>query len=126
MALPNVKLSACLGLATAALSFAAAHAAELQVVSSSPAKDNFTTFPKAIRLTFSEPIKAMGADIQLMDPDGRRIRVGAPVAANDSLTVSPQLADGPPVLGPYLVTWKVTSASGQEGQGIYTFFVQRP
>lgn len=116
----------CLGLAAAAVSLAAAQAADLQVEARNPAKDSFTSFPKSIHLTFNEPLKAAGADVQLMDPDGRRIRLTTPVESKDGLTVMPELTGGPPVLGPYELTWKADAASGGEAQGRYTFFVQQP
>ena len=125
MTLSLVLRTAGLGLAAAAFSLAVAHAADLQVEASNPAKDSFTTFPKSIHLKFDQPVKASSIDVQLMDPDGRRIRLTTPVATRDGLTVTP-LTDGWPVLGPYEVTWKADSASGAGGQGSYTFFVQQP
>ena len=126
MTLSLVLRTAGLGLAAAAFSLSLAHAADLEVGASNPAKDSFTTFPKSIHLTFNQPIKASGAEVELMDPDGRRIRVTTPVATRDGLTVVPRLTDGPPVLGPYEVNWKAASASGAEAQGRYSFFVQQP
>jgi methionine-rich copper-binding protein CopC len=122
---------ACFGLAGAfalgALAFGAAHAADsLQVEARSPAKDSFTSFPKSIHLTLNQPVKADGLDAQLMDPDGRRIRLTHPVVTKDGITVTPELTGGPPVLGPYEFSWKATAASGQAAQGRYTFFVQSP
>jgi methionine-rich copper-binding protein CopC len=123
MTLSLALRSACLGVATAALSLAAAQAADsLQVVSRNPAKDSFTTFPKQIHLAFNGAVKP--DDVQLMDPDGRRIRLSAPVVSKDGLTVTPQLTGGPPVEGPYEMSWKADSASGSQAQGRYTFFVQ--
>ena len=117
--------SAGLGLAVAALSLAAAQAAgSLQVEARSPAKDNFTTFPKSIHLTFNAPIKATDVQAQLMDPDGRRIRLTNPVVTKDGMTVTPELTGGPPVLGPYEFSWQADAASGQQAKGRYTFFVQ--
>jgi methionine-rich copper-binding protein CopC len=113
-----------LGLAVTALSLGAAHAAELQVVSQSPAKDARTSFPKQIHLTFNQPIKS-GAEIQLMDPDGRRIRLDKAVTSGAGVTLTPELTGGPPVLGPYMLTWQAASASGDNGKGDYTFFVQQ-
>jgi methionine-rich copper-binding protein CopC len=115
---------ACLGLAAAALSLSAAQAADsLQVVSRSPAKDQMTTFPKQIHLTFNQPLKAAGAKVQLLDPDGRNIRLAAPSESKDGLTVTPELSGGPPVQGPYELSWQANSASGAPATGRYTFFV---
>jgi methionine-rich copper-binding protein CopC len=126
MTLSLALRAAGFGLAAAAFSLTAAYAAAgpLQVVSRSPTKNSFSSFPKSIHLTFNEPLKATGADVQLMDPDGRRIRVSAPVDSKDGLTVTPALSGGPPVLGPYMLTWQANSASGDAGKGDYTFFVQ--
>jgi methionine-rich copper-binding protein CopC len=127
MTLSLALRSAVFGLAAATLSFAAAQAADsLQVEARSPAKDSFTSFPKSIHLTFNAPLKATGTQVALMDPDGRRIRLSPPVEAKDGLTVRPELTDGPPVLGPYELTWQADSASGSSAKGRYTFFVQQP
>jgi methionine-rich copper-binding protein CopC len=115
----------CFGLAAAALAFGVAQAADnLQVEARNPAKDNFTTFPKTIHLTFNEAIKASDVQAQLMDPDGRRIRLSNPVVTKDGVTVMPELTGGPPVLGPYEFSWQADAASGQQAKGRYTFFVQ--
>lgn len=127
MALSPAFRSACLGLAVAGLSLGAAQAeGSLQVQARNPAKDNFTTFPKTIHLTFNEPLKAGTVQAQLMDPDGRRIRLTDPVVAKDGVTVTPELTGGPPVLGPYEFSWQAASAFGSSAQGRYTFFVQAP
>jgi methionine-rich copper-binding protein CopC len=127
MTLSLALRSAALGLAAATLSLAVAQAADaLQVQARNPAKDSFTSFPKIIHLTFNEPLKATGTQVTLMDPDGRRIRLSPPVETKDGLTVKPELTDGPPVLGPYEVTWQADSASGTPAKGRYTFFVQQP
>ena len=127
MTLSLALRSAGFGWAAVAFSLAAAHAADtLQVVSQTPTRNSFTSFPKSIHLTFNEPLKATGADVQLMDPDGRRIRVSTPVESKDGLTVTPELGAGPPVQGPYMLTWQAASASGQPAKGDYTFFVQQP
>lgn len=126
MTLSLALRSGGLGLAAVMVSLAAAHADNpLEVMSQSPARNTFTTWPKSIHLTFNEPLKADGAEVQLMDPDGRRIRVTTPVVSKDGLTVTPELSAGPPVLGPYMLTWQATSASGTAGKGDYTFFVQQ-
>lgn len=125
MTLSTVVRAAAFGLATAALSHSAAEAAAPNLVSASPsAKDGWTGFPKQLHLTFDQPLAANGQQIQLMDPDGRRIRLTAPVASKDGLTVAPEPTGGPPVEGPYMVSWQAKSASGEEGRGQYTVFVR--
>jgi methionine-rich copper-binding protein CopC len=126
MTLSLVVRGGCLGLTVAVLSLAAAHAADsaLQVVSRSPAKDQMTSFPRQIHLTFNGPIKPASAQVDLLDPDGRRIRLAGPTEAKDGLTVTPEPTGGPPVDGPYELSWKAQSAAGSQGSGRYTFFVQ--
>jgi hypothetical protein len=58
-----------------------------------------------------------------MDPDGRRIRLANPVASNDSVTLTPELSGGPPVAGPYMITWRAKSASGEGAEGNFSIFV---
>ena len=125
MTLSLVVRAGVLGLAAGALFLSAAQAAEPSLVTASPsAKDGWTSFPKQLRLTFNQPVAASGSEVQLLDPDGRRIQLTAPAVSKDTLTVTPELSGGPPVLGPYMVTWQAKSASGEQGKGNYTFFVQ--
>ena len=113
-----------LGLAAAALSLAAAQAAPPNLVSATPnAKQGWEAFPKQLKLTFNEPIAASGDDVQLMGPDGRRIHLGTPVVSNDGLTVAATPATNPPVAGPYVVNWTAKSASGEQGKGNFSIFV---
>jgi methionine-rich copper-binding protein CopC len=113
------------GLAVAALAASAAAAAPLNLVSASPgANDGYRPFPTQLRMTFNEPVKPSGLDVQLMDPDGRRIRVATPVVSNDTVSATPELSVTPPVSGPYMVTWRAQSASGDAGEGNFSFFVQ--
>ena len=125
MTLSLILRGVALGLSAAALSLSAAEAAAPNLVSASPsAKDGWTSFPEQLRLTFNEPIAASGVDVQLTDPDGRRIRLGAPAVSKDMLSVKPELSGGPPVAGPYMVTWTAMSAAGEQGKGDYSLFVQ--
>jgi methionine-rich copper-binding protein CopC len=125
MTLSLVLRTVCLGLATAALPLSAAHAAAPGLVSSSPGpQSGWEAFPKQLKLTFDQPIAASGAEVQLMDPDGRRIGLSAPAVSGKTLTVTPDLAVAPPVEGPYMVTWQAKSASGEAGQGNFSIFVR--
>jgi methionine-rich copper-binding protein CopC len=124
MTLSLVVRAGLLGLTAAALSLSAAQAAPPNLVSASPgAKDGWTAFPKQLRLTFDQPIASSGAEVQLMDPDGRRIRLGSPVVTKEGLSVTTDLTTGPPVKGPYMVTWQAKSASGEQGKGDFSIFV---
>ncbi len=125
MALSNAGRKICLGLALAALLSSAAQAAALDLVSASPgANDGYRPFPKQLLLTFNGPVAPSSLDVQLMDPDGRRIRLGPPVVSKDTVSITPELSGGPPVSGPYMVTWRAQSASGEGGQGNFSIFVQ--
>jgi methionine-rich copper-binding protein CopC len=115
----------CSGLALAALVSSTAEAAALDLVSASPAmNEGYRPFPKQLRLTFSGPVAPSSLDVQLMDPDGRRIRLARPVVSKDTVSISPELSGGPPVSGPYMVSWRAKSASGAEGQGNFSIFVE--
>jgi hypothetical protein len=59
-----------------------------------------------------------------MDPDGRRIRLGDPAISKDTVSLTPELSGGPPVSGPYMVSWRARSASGEGGEGNFSIFVQ--
>jgi len=125
MTLSPVLRAAGLGLAAAALSLSAAHAAAPNLVSSSPGpKDGWGPFPKQLKLTFNERLSASGSEVQILGPDGRRIRVAAPVVSGDTLSVTAQPSVSPPVSGPYMVTWQAKSASGEDGKGDFSIFVQ--
>lgn len=113
------------GLAAAAVLSSAAHAAALDLVSASPGeKDGYRPFPQQLRLTFNAPVAPSSLDVQLMDPDGRRIRLGHPVIVKDTVSLTPELSGGPPVSGPYMVSWRAKSASGEGGEGNFSIFVQ--
>jgi hypothetical protein len=125
MTLSLVLRTASLALATAALSVSAAHAAAPSLVSSTPGpQSGWGPFPKQLKLTFDQPIAASGAEVQLMGPDGRRIRVATPTASGKTLSVTPEPVVSPPVAGPYMVTWQAKSASGEDGKGDFSIFVQ--
>lgn len=130
MTLSTWGRAALAGLAvTAALSSTAlpstAQAATLALVSASPGtKDGYRPFPRELRLTFSQPVAPSSLDIQLMDPDGRRIRLADPVISKDTVSLKPELGAGPPVNGPYMVTWRAKAVSGDDGQGDFSIFVE--
>ena len=124
MTLSPVLRTAGLGLSVAVLSFSGALAAAPRLVSSSPdVNSGFVPWPKQIRLTFDQPVAAAGVQLDLLDPDGRRIRLPAPVGSGDRLTVSPA-PDALAVPGPYMLSWQARSASGDQAKGDFTFFVQ--
>jgi methionine-rich copper-binding protein CopC len=120
---PTIR-PACVGLALAVLTVSAAHAAPPSLVSASPdAKAGWEAFPTQLKLTFNEPIATSGTEVQLMGPDGRRIRLGAPVVSKDVLSVTATPATSPPVEGPYAVRWQAQSISGEQAKGAFSIFV---
>jgi len=125
MTVSNVARKIWPGLAVAALLSSAAQAAALDLVSASPGvNDGYRPFPRQLRLTFNAPVAASSLDVQLMDPDGRRIRLGHPVISKDTVSLTPELSGGPPVSGPYMVSWRAKSSSGEGGEGNFSIFVQ--
>ena len=125
MMLSNVARNAWAGLALATLLSSAAQAAALNLVSASPgANDGYRPLPPQLRLTFNAPVAAADLDVQLMDPDGRRIQLARPLISKDTVSITPELSGGPPVSGPYMVSWRAKSASGEAGQGNFSIFVQ--
>src|SRR5665213_2593453 len=102
-----VLRSACLGLAAATLSLTAAYAATTQCLASSrPVKDSYSAFPKQINLTFDQPLSQTDLTLQLVGPDGRRIRLGTPALSKDDLSAPTEPTILPVVKGPYMVSWQ--------------------
>lgn len=124
MVLSDVARKIGSGLAVAVLLSSAAQAAAPQLASASPGEsDGYRPFPQQLRLTFDQPVAPSSLDVQLMDPDGRRIRLGHPVVSNNTVSLTPELEFAPPVSGPYMVTWRAKSASGEGGEGNFSIFV---
>ncbi len=126
MTLSPVLRAAGLGLAVAALSLSGALAAAPRLVSSSPAGNRpYGPWPKQIELTFDQSVAQKGLQLDLLDPDGRRIRLPAPVRSGAKVTVTPA-PDPLAVDGPYMLSWQAGSTSGDQAKGDFTFFVQQP
>ena len=125
MTLSNAARKISSGLALAVVLASTAHAAAPNLVSASPGtNDGYRPFPRQLRLTFNQAVAPSSLDVQLMDPDGRRIRLGSPVVTKDTVSLTPELSGGPPVSGPYMVSWRAKSASGEGGEGNFSIFVQ--
>ena len=124
MTLSVVLKAAFAGIAAAATALPV-EAAAPNLLSSDPGPESgWTSFPKQLRLTFNEPIGGSDANVQMLGPDGRRIRLSAPSVTKDTLSVTPQLVLTPPVPGPYMITWQAKSASGDQGKGDFSIFVR--
>ncbi len=98
-----------------------------QLVSSSPgAGDTVTTPPTEIRLVFSEPVEPRYTSLDLLDPHGKAILVGAgspdptdPRTLVASIPAGTTLTDGV-----YTVNWRALSAAdGHSTDGFVTFGV---
>ena len=78
--------------------------------------------PKAITLTFDEPVEATLGAIRVFDSRAARVDVGAPAhpgGKGREVSVStPKLDDGT-----YVVTWRVISADSHPVRGAFTFTV---
>jgi methionine-rich copper-binding protein CopC len=123
MTLSPFSRALSLALAAAALT-APAHAAAPHLVANSPdTKDGYRSWPHEIRLTFDQPVSSTGLQASLIDPDGRRIPLKAPVTTSRGAVFATALTD-PPVPGPYMLSWQARSAGGDESKGDFTFFVQ--
>jgi methionine-rich copper-binding protein CopC len=104
------------------LAVASAASAHSQLVSSSPgAGDVVATAPTEIRLVFSEPLEPKYSSLDLLDPVGATILLGAGTVdpADPRVLVAPVsgLEDGS-----YTVNWRAVSASdGHSTSGFITF-----
>jgi copper transport protein len=99
---------------------ASAHA--VLVSSDPPANASLETAPRAITLTFTEPVEVALGSVRVLDARGQRVdrgRVGHP--GGDSSRVRIELRDG--LRGGYAVGWRVVSADSHPVSGAFTFGV---
>jgi copper transport protein len=108
----------------AALRPAYAHA---ELVESSPIDDAVVAAPpRQARLRFNEAVTLTPLSIQLLDPAGDKVRIGAPDHADGKAnTVAASL---PAALGKgtYTVAWRVVSADSHAVSGAFRFSVGAP
>ena len=119
MNLRRVLLVAVLaaGALVVAASPAAAHA-DLLETSPSPG-EVLTTSPKAITLTFTEPVETTARSVRVYGADEQRVDDGEiDVVGNTVRVPMPELDDGA-----YVVTWRVTSTDAHPIEGAFTFQV---
>jgi copper transport protein len=122
--LANRRLLAAAVALAAILVVVTAARAHAELVSSSPAANaSLPASPSEVSLTFSEPVDAATAFIDLLDPAQRAIEgVGAVTVTADGLTATaslPELSSGI-----YTVSYQVVSAvDGHATTGIFAFLV---
>jgi methionine-rich copper-binding protein CopC len=101
------SLAGALLITTLAITPAFAHTS---LVSMNPAQDSIQTLPPTqVVLTFDEKITPAGEGLTVTAPDGKRVDIGVPKAANTTLSVNL----GPIKLnGHYVINYRVVSADG--------------
>ncbi|GGJ74863.1 hypothetical protein GCM10010123_01050 [Pilimelia anulata] len=107
-----------------ALASAAPAAAHNQLTSASPAKNaTLAVAPKAVALTFMQPLNPDFTTITVTDGNQQAVPTGAPAVAGTkgTVTISRALANGT-----YRVAYRVVSTDGHPVQGSYTFTVDNP
>ncbi|WP_053852536.1 copper resistance CopC/CopD family protein [Streptomyces sp. NRRL B-24085] len=82
--------------------------------------------PRDITLTFTESVGLLDDSFRVLDPDGKRLRVGdaghGPGGSDTArVTLPARLAQGT-----YTVAWRVVSADSHPVSGAFTFSVGRP
>jgi len=114
-----LRRTAVLGaLCSAALAFA--HPA---LVSSTPKSGEALASPTELRLRFSEPIEPAFTHVELVDPGGLELKVGALSAVKDDANaitiVLPALAPGI-----YKARWSAAGRDGHRVKGEFSFTVK--
>jgi copper transport protein len=82
------------------------------------------TMPAQATLTFSEQVRPVSGQVQLIGPDGKRIAAGRPATAGAVMTIPLRAADDP--RGTYLISYRVISADTHPVAGTITFSVGAP
>ena len=113
-----VKLKSRLALCSAALAFA--HPA---LVSSTPKSGEALASPTELRLRFSEPIEPAFTHVELVDPGGLELKVGALSAIKDDANaITIVLPALPP--GIYKARWSAAGRDGHRVKGEFSFTVK--
>ncbi|GGP71630.1 copper resistance CopC family protein [Saccharothrix coeruleofusca] len=114
-------LLACL----AALGVATPAFAHTRLVSSDPADGSRAAqVPRQLTLTFSEPVPAESAQVQVTGPDNRAWGTTEVVARGTALVVS--VDPGPAAAGQHRVSWRVESLDGDFVSGAIGFTLDAP
>jgi copper transport protein len=77
--------------------------------------------PKAVSITFNEPVTLPANAIQVLDHDGKAVNIGKPGFGADGRHVTATLPPLPK--GTYVVSWRVVSDDSHPVQGAFTFGV---
>ncbi len=81
--------------------------------------------PKIVQLTFDDDLIVLGEtanQIQITDPKGKRLDVGASLISGSKLSVAMKSSL---LLGKYRVTYRVLSADGHPVSGSYPFYLDK-
>ncbi|MEP6978760.1 MAG: copper resistance CopC family protein, partial [Thermoleophilia bacterium] len=117
------RTGAALIAALATLATPAAASAHAILTRTSPsASATLTQAPKAVSLTYSEPIEPRWVTVSVTDVDGRQVTAGPPerAAGAPAALVTPLR---PIRSGWFLVYWRVVSEDGHPERGAFTFAV---
>lgn len=101
--------------------------AHAELVESSPVDNAVAAAsPRQARLRFNEAVTLTPQSIQLLDPNGDRVRIGVPEHADGKAnTAAAALPAGLPK-GTYTVAWRVVSADSHVVSGAFRFSVGAP
>ncbi|MFJ7018077.1 copper resistance CopC/CopD family protein [Streptomyces sp. NPDC101117] len=79
--------------------------------------------PQHLTLTFSESVALLDDSFRVLDPDGRRLRVGEPGNGPDGADTARVTLPAGLEQGTYTVAWRVVSADSHPVSGAFTFSV---
>lgn len=95
----------------------------LALSKSEPAKNDTVASPKAIKLWFSQTVKATGTGVQITAPDKHVVATGAITIGTEAK--APAVAEIKETLKPgtYTVEWKTLAEDGHPNKGTFAFTV---
>ncbi len=112
---------ACLALALAIPSSAAAHAALERAIP--PVQTSVDRAPAEVRLEFSQAVTLVAGSLEVMSANGTLVS-RPPTLSDNGRTISARLTRSE--RGAYTVRWRELSADGHIGTGVFTFGVDVP
>jgi len=94
--------------------------AHAELIQSDPAPGAvLTRAPTSVTLSFNEDVEVESGAVRLFDADGQRVDDGGVDVSGQTVTLPVPDLDK----GPYVVTWRVTSADSHPVRGAFTFQV---